>query len=140
MAGSSTNSVLFANRSSSVPVAPLTPAKNSHPGNTLTPPAAIASSTISGSSPAAATRAPLSRACTAASSRSVTGVSVSGSSRASSSGAAERCVSGSNFRIDSISSPKNSNRTGRSASGEYTSRIPPRRVNCPGISTMSMRV
>ena len=41
----------------------------------------------------------------------------------------ERCVSGSNLRMVSISSPKNSMRTGRSDSGEYTSRIPPRRVN-----------
>jgi hypothetical protein len=52
----------------------------------------------------------------------------------------ERCVSGSNLRMVSISSPKNSMRTGRSASGEYTSRIPPRRVNWPGISTRSICV
>ena len=31
-------------------------------------------------------------------------------------------------------------RTGRSISGEYTSRIPPRIVTCPGISTTSTRV
>ena len=47
----------------------------------------------------------------------MTGVSVSGSSSASSSVEAERCVSGSNRRMDSISSPKNSTRTGRSISG-----------------------
>ena len=56
--------------------------------------------------------------CTAASRRSVTGVSVSGSSCVSSSPDCERCVSGSNLRMVSISSPKNSMRTGRSASGE----------------------
>ncbi len=64
------------------------------------------------------TRCRLSRACTAASRRSVTGVSVSGSNCASSSPDCERCVSGSNLRMVSISSPKNSMRTGRSASGE----------------------
>jgi len=71
------------------------------------------------------------------SSSSVSGVSVSGSSSASSTGFEERWLAGSNFRIDSISSPKNSMRTGRSASGEYTSRIPPRAAYCPGISTTS---
>ena len=60
----------------------------------------------------------LRRACTAASSFSETGVSVSGSSSASSSGVEERCDSGSNLRMDSISSPKKSMRTGRSISGE----------------------
>ena len=58
------------------------------------------------------------RALMAARIFSVTGVSVSGSSSASSSVEAERCVSGSKRRMDSISSPKNSMRTGRSISGE----------------------
>ena len=47
----------------------------------------------------------------------MTGISVSGSSRASSRVDAERCVSGSKRRMDSISSPKKSMRTGRSISG-----------------------
>ena len=58
------------------------------------------------------------RALMAARIFSVTGVSVSGSSSASSIVEAERCVSGSKRRMDSISSPKNSRRTGRSISGE----------------------
>ncbi len=48
---------------------------------------------------------------------SVTGVSVSGSRRASSRVEAERWVSGSKRRMDSISSPKKSMRTGRSDLG-----------------------
>ena len=69
-------------------------------------------------SPSMWMRSRLRRALTAASSCSVTGVSVSGSSQASSRPDWERCVSGSNWRMDSISSPKNSMRTGRSDSGE----------------------
>ena len=71
---------------------------------------------------------------------SVTGVSVSGSSVIASTGDALRCVSGSNRRMLSISSPKKSMRTGRSISGPYTSTMPPRSVTCPGISTTSTRV
>ncbi len=37
----------------------------------------------------------------------------------------DRCDSGSNRRMDSISSPKNSTRTGCACSGEKTSRMPP---------------
>ncbi len=48
---------------------------------------------------------------------SVTGVSVRGRRRASSSWELERWVSGSNLRMDSISSPKKSMRTGRSMLG-----------------------
>ena len=51
-------------------------------------------------------RCRLSRPFTAASRCSVTGVSVSGSSSASSSPDCDRCVSGSNLRMVSISSPK----------------------------------
>ena len=85
-------------------------------------------------------RLPERRAWIAPSSSSVTGVSVSGSSSASSTGFEERWVAGSNLRIDSTSSPKNSMRTGRSASGEYTSRMPPRRAYSPGISTTSVEL
>ena len=46
---------------------------------------------------------------------------------------------GSNLRIDSISSPKNSTRTGCACSGENTSRIPPRIEYSPTISTGSLR-
>ena len=52
----------------------------------------------------------------------------------------ERWVSGSNGRIDSTSSPKNSMRTGSAASGGKTSRMPPRRLNSPATSTTSTRV
>ena len=51
----------------------------------------------------------------------------------------ERCDSTSNGRIDSISSPKNSMRTGSVASVGKTSRIPPRELNSPGTSTTSAR-
>ena len=84
--------------------------------NTLTPPATAASAAILSFS--VSTRCRLSRPLTAASNCSVAGVSVSGSSSVSSSPLCERCVSGSNLRIVSISSPKNSMRTGRSNSGE----------------------
>jgi len=83
---------------------------------------------------------PESRALIEPNSSSVTGVSVSGSSSASSTGFDDRWLAGSNFRIDSISSPKNSTRTGRSDSGEYTSRMPPRAAYCPGISTTSVEL
>ena len=51
----------------------------------------------------------------------------------------ERWDSTSNGRIDSISSPKNSMRTGSVASVGKTSRIPPRTLNSPGTSTTSAR-
>ena len=44
----------------------------------------------------------------------------------------ESCVSNSNSRILSTSSPKKSIRTGISCAKLYTSTIPPRTANCPG--------
>ena len=75
----------------------------------------MACSTISGDP---AMRLPESRALIEPSSSWLTGVSVRGSSMASSTGLDERWLAGSNFFMDSTSSPKNSTRTGRSASGE----------------------
>ncbi len=51
----------------------------------------------------------------------------------------ERCDSTSKGRIDSISSPKNSMRTGSVESVGKTSRMPPRTLNSPGTSTTSAR-
>ena len=51
----------------------------------------------------------------------------------------ERCVMTSKARIDSTSSPKNSTRIGSSAPNGYTSRIPPRMLNCPTLSTICSR-
>ena len=51
----------------------------------------------------------------------------------------ERWDSTSKGRIDSISSPKNSMRTGSVASVGKTSRIPPLELNSPGTSTTSAR-
>jgi len=47
-----------------------------------------------------------------------------------------RCVDGSKLRRVSISSPKNSSRTGPFSAGGQISRIPPRRANCPGAMTV----
>ncbi len=116
--------------------------KNSQPGKTLTPPAVAASAAISSSSsPCLA----LPRRAAGSAARApqpadapVTGVSVSGSSSVSSRPLLPRtrCVSGSNLRMVSISSPKNSMRMGRSRTQASRRRgIPPRRVNWPGIST-----
>ena len=58
-----------------------------------------------------------------------------GSSRAASTLAVRRWVPGSKVPMESISSSKNSQRTGCSIRGEKTSRMPPRRANCPTPST-----
>ena len=68
-----------------------------------------------------------------------TGYSLSGSRLAWSTLRSDFCVSGSNSRIDSTWSPNISIRTGLAASGEKTSRIPPRTENCPTMSTGSWR-
>ena len=47
----------------------------------------------------------------------------------------DSCVSTSNVRMESISSPKKSRRNGSSLLYEYTSRILPRRANWPGSYT-----
>jgi hypothetical protein len=65
--------------------------------------------------------------------------SVSGSSVQSSILSTDRCDSTSNRRIDSTWSPNRSMRTGFVASGEKTSRIPPRSEYSPTISTGSRR-
>ena len=49
----------------------------------------------------------------------------------------ERCETGSNSRIDSISSPENSARIGLSPANVNTSRIPPLREKSPCVSTKS---
>ena len=54
--------------------------------------------------------------------------------------AVRRWVTGSKRPMESISSPQNSMRMGRSRPGEYTSRMPPRRANWPTPSTWSQRV
>ena len=51
-----------------------------------------------------------------------------------------RWVPGSKAPMESISSSKNSHRTGCSIRGENTSRMPPRRANCPTPSTCWQRV
>ena len=66
--------------------------------------------------------------------------SAAGSSRAVSTLAVRRWVPGSKVPMESISSSKNSHRTGWSIRGENTSRMPPRRANCPTPSTCSHRV
>ena len=66
--------------------------------------------------------------------------SVSGKSVVRFTGAMERCVRGSNSRTDSTVSPSSSILTGRGASAEKTSTMPPRIANCPGSSTISVRV
>jgi hypothetical protein len=63
----------------------------------------------------------------------------SGSTSSSSSASVERCVVGSNRRIDSTSSPKNSRRTGRAWLGTNTSTMPPRTLHCPTSTTVSTR-
>ena len=50
----------------------------------------------------------------------------------------ERCVQGSNRRIDSISSPQNSIRRGPDIPGEKRSRMPPRTENDPGSEHWSV--
>ena len=50
-----------------------------------------------------------------------------------------RWVTGSKIPIWSISSPKNSNRTGLSFCTGKISKIPPRKLNCPFPSTISHR-
>ena len=54
-----------------------------------------------------------------------------------STGFVERCVLGSNARMDSIVSPSSSMRTGCGVSGENTSMMPPRTAYCPGISQVT---
>ncbi|MBT9161051.1 MAG: hypothetical protein DDT26_02349 [Dehalococcoidia bacterium] len=49
----------------------------------------------------------------------------------------ERWVLGSNHRMLSTSSPRNSMRAGRSLLGENISTIPPRLLMVPGVSTIS---
>ena len=66
--------------------------------------------------------------------------SAAGSSSASRRFSTRRWVAASNMPRESISSSKNSQRTGCSMPGENTSRMPPRRANCPGPSTWSQRV
>ncbi len=46
---------------------------------------------------------------------------------------------GSNSRIDSISSPKNSTRAGLACAGEKMSTMPPRAAHCPTSTTVSTR-
>ena len=107
-------------------LAPATGAKNSQPGKMVASPVRVLTwvRSSAGSSPPSSCRcraavpARVRRALIAASSFSVTGVSVSGRSRALSREELLRWVSGSNLRMDSISSPKKSMRTGRSISGE----------------------
>ena len=65
--------------------------------------------------------------------------SPAGSSSAESTLALRRWVPGSKVPMESISSSKNSQRTGCSIRGEYTSRMPPRRANWPTPSTCSQR-
>ena len=67
------------------------------------------------------------------------GYSASGSTIASFTFSTDRCVSTSNRRMESISSPKNSTRTGWFDSAGKTSRIPPRTEYSPVISTGSRR-
>ena len=57
-----------------------------------------------------------------------------------SSAATERCVAGSNCRIDSMVSPMNSRRTGRRSPAGKMSATPPRTENSPCWSTGSSRV
>ncbi len=66
--------------------------------------------------------------------------SVAGRSVTSPTGPTDRWSVGSNARSESISSPKNSIRTGSDADGGNTSTIPPRRANSPRPATSSTGV
>ena len=79
-------------------------------------------------------------ACSAWPSCQAGSTSAAGSSRASRRFSTRRWVAVSKMPRESISSSKNSQRTGCSIPGENTSRMPPRRANCPGPSTWSHRV
>ena len=68
------------------------------------------------------------------------GSSAAGSTRAESRFLVRRWVVVSKDPRESISSSKNSQRTGSSIRGENTSRMPPRRANWPTPSTWSQRV
>ena len=57
----------------------------------------------------------------------------------SSTSSCERCVAGSNDRMVSTVSPRNSTRTGRSASGGNRSTMPPRTLTSPFSSTSGTR-